>query len=89
MDLWRKINGRKIYRIGRYDKNSSGKFTLREEFTTDSPYWKVIDNKIYYVFGTGKHGIDYKEKLTEMNMSKEDALKNDCHCYYQILESCQ
>lgn len=77
---------KKIYRIGKYDEYSNGEFKLSEEFTTDSPYWKVIDNKIYYVFGTGKHGVDYKEKLTEMHMNKEDALKNNCHCYYQILE---
>lgn len=76
----------KIYRIGKYDKHSDGKFHFAEEKTTDSPYWKVVDGIIYYVFGTGKHGVDYKEKLHKMPMSEEEATENNCECYYKIME---
>ena len=76
----------KIYRIGKYDKHSDGKFHFVEEKTTDSPYWKVIAGVIYYVFGTGKYGVDYKEKLNKVSMSEEEAIKNNCECFYKILE---
>ena len=76
----------KIYRIGKYDKHSDGKFYFVEEKTTDSPYWKVVDGIIYYVFGTGKHGVDYKEKLHRMPMNETEATENNCGCYYKILE---
>lgn len=75
----------KIYRIGKYDRCDNGKFELTEEKTTDSPYWKVIGGAIYYVFGVGKHGVNYKEKLTKMPMSETEATENNCGCYYTIL----
>lgn len=74
----------KIYKIGKYDRFSDGKFHLAEEFTSDSPYWKVIDGFIYSVFATGKYGVDYTENLEKVPMSKEEAIKNNCGCYYKI-----
>lgn len=75
----------KIYIIGKYDICSNGKFEFTEEKTTDSSYWKVIEGIIYYVFGTGKYGIDYKEKLNKMPMSEKEAIENNYGCYYKIL----
>lgn len=74
-----------IYRIRKYTKCSDGKFHLSEEFTSDSPYWKVIDGVIYYVFATGKYEVDYKESLTKVFMSEKEAVANNGGCYYKIL----
>lgn len=75
----------KIYRIGKYDRHSDGRFYFSEEKTTESVYWKVIDGIIYYVFGTGKRGVNYKENLTRVSMSEKEARANKHGCYYEIL----
>ena len=75
-----------FYKIGKYSRHNDGKFHFVEEFTTDSPYWKVVNNVVYSVFGTGKYGVDYEEKLSRVSMSEEEAIKNNCGCYYKILE---
>ena len=77
----------KIYTIGRFDEYSDGSFRLEEKFTTGSPYWKVVDGKIYYVHWDVVNKQYIERAITEMNMSKEEALAKDCHCYYQILET--
>lgn len=75
----------KIYKIGRFDEFSDGSFYLVEEFTTDSPYWKVIDGVIFYIFwdAIGKKYVE--RKRSKMNMSREEAIKNNSGCYYAIL----
>lgn len=80
------IKEEEIYRIGKYSRHSDGKFHLVEEEATDSPYWEVINGIIYYVFWTGKYGVDYEESLCKVSMGEEEAIRNNCGCYYKILE---
>lgn len=75
----------KIYKIAKFEKHDNGEYYFSEEKTTDSPYWKVIDGVVFYVFGVGKYGVDYSEKLHKMPMSAQEAEKNNCNCYYSII----
>lgn len=75
-----------IYTIGRYGMYSDGSFRLEETFTTDSPYWKVVDGKIYYISWSVVRGQYREDKLIEVMMNEDDAIKNNCGCYYEILK---
>lgn len=75
----------KVYKFGRFDEFSDGSFRLSEEFTTESLYWEVIDGVIYYIFWDVVKGTYIERARHKMNMSKEEALQNNCACYYSIL----
>lgn len=75
----------RVYKIGRFDEFSDGSFRLSEEFTTESPYWEVKNGVVYYVFWDVIKGRYIERKKQKMNMSKEEALQNNCACYYSIL----
>lgn len=77
---------RKIYTIGRYDIYSDGEYKLTEIFTTDSPYWRVVDGKVFYVHWYVRRGKYIERGLTSMKMSKEEAISGNCGCYYEIID---
>lgn len=77
-------------KIGRYDKHSDGNFHLAKIIETDnSPYWRVENGKVFYIFFDRNRSLDnpiYTERAKqEMCLSEEEAIKNDCHCYYKII----
>lgn len=78
---------KQIYIIGRFEECADGIFRLEEKFTTDSPYWKVVDGEVYYVHWDVVNKQYIERAITKMKMSKEEALSDNCHCYYQILET--
>ena len=60
---------------------------MSDVFELPSPYWKVVNDRIYYVFADGKYGTsEYKEKLSEVCISEEEAIENRCGCYYKIAD---
>ena len=75
----------KIFTIGRYDKFSNGKFELAETFTTDSPYWRVENNNVFYIFWDVIKNVYIERGKTKMCMSEQEATENNCGCYYKIL----
>lgn len=74
----------KIYKIKKFEKHDDGKYYFSEEKTTNSPYWKVANGIVFYVFGVGKYGVDYIEKLHKMPMSEQEAEQSNCSCYYSV-----
>ena len=72
--------------VQEYIRTNKGNFAKHDVFTTDSPYWKIIDGRIYCVFATGKYGTtSYKESLSRVCMSEEEAIQSGCGCYYQLV----
>lgn len=76
----------KIHTIGRYDICSDGEYKLTEKFTTDSPYWRIVDGKVFYVHWDVRRGKYIERGLTPMKMSKEEAISGNCGCYYKIID---
>lgn len=71
--------------ISQYIKTNKNTFCKSDTFKLPSPYWKVVNGRIYSVFATGKYGTsEYKENLSEACMSEEEAIKNQCGCYYKL-----
>lgn len=71
--------------ISQYIKTNKNTFCKSFTFELPNPYWKVVDGKIYSVFATGKYGTnEYKESLLEVCMSEEEAIKEECGCYYKL-----
>lgn len=66
-----------IFIIGKYSMRSDGLFHLEETFTTDSPNWEVVNGEIIY------GSVELAK--TKVKMSKTEALADNCHCYYKIL----
>lgn len=70
-------------KICKYIRTYKGNFVEVDSFPINNPYWKVIDGKIYSFYSTGQYGTyDYKESLTAVCMSEEEAIKKSCGCYY-------
>lgn len=72
-------------KIGRFELLNNGQFALADIFTTDSPYWKVIDGKIYYVIWDVVAGVYIERKLIDVKMTEEEAIADNCGCYYKLL----
>lgn len=69
-----------------YIRTNKGTFAKHDVFTADSPYWKIIGGRIYCVFATGKYGTtSYRESLSRVCMSEEEANLNNCGCYYRLV----
>lgn len=73
--------------IGRFDLCSNGEFELAETKSTDSPYWRIENGQIFYIIWDVIRTKYIERKKIKMCMSKEEAIRNNCGCYYQILES--
>ena len=73
--------------ICRYDLYSDGNFHLAEIKSTDSPYWRIENGQIFYIIWDVIHSKYIERKKLKMNMSEEEAIKNNCGCYYKILGS--
>lgn len=72
--------------IQEYIRTNKGTFIKHDVFTADSPYWKIIGERIYCVFATGKCGTtSYKESLSRVYMSEEEAIQDGCGCYYRLV----
>lgn len=71
--------------IGRYDLFSDGQFHLAEKFSSDSPYWKIENGKIFYILWDVIRGKYIEHSRVEKKCTEEEALKDNCHSYYKIL----
>ncbi len=72
--------------IARYDLYSDGNFHLAETKSTDSPYWRVENGQIFYIIWDVIRSTYIERKKLKMNMSKEEAIKNNCGCFYKVIE---
>ena len=70
--------------IKRFEKNSFGEWIEQETFSSDSPYWKIENDVVFYIFWEVMRG-KYKEiSRSAVCMSEKEAEKNNCHCFYSI-----
>ena len=74
-------------KIGRFDLYSNVEFEFAETKSTDSPYWRIENGQIFYIIWDVIRTKYIERKKIKMCMSKEEAIRNNCGCYYQILES--
>ena len=72
-------------KIGRYERYSDGNFHLTETVTTDSPYWRIENGQIFYIIWDVIRSVDVERKKIKMNMSEQEAIADNCGCYYKIL----
>lgn len=70
--------------IQKYDLYSDGKFHLDQEFTTDSPYWRVENGVVYYIVWDVVRTVYVERSKIKVCMSEQEAVENNCGCYYNV-----
>lgn len=73
-------------KIGRYERYSDDNFHLAETISTDSPYWRVENGQIFYIIWDVISSVYVERKKIKMKMSEQEAIADNCGCYYKVLE---